>query len=243
MPDKHRRGRLAGSTITDINFYVVLDHTDLSDLQITLDNPSGGGPITLFSGLSSTCNAGLRVTIDDEATRTFAELQGNCSSGVVLSGTFQGQAMLNSLIDMNPLGTWTVRVQDNNSAGGGGTIQKLVLVLGQDGGIVTFPGDMVSVISADEDQFILTRTATPLALLLFLDQHLDDLAQEAAIDLGANFFLNLLQDLMASFLLRLWHIIDHTSLADRAGTRAVARQMRFVQLEFTQHVGRLKASL
>jgi len=145
---------LQNSTINDFNFYISIEHNNLADLAVYLDHPNdGGGEFLLFSGLSAMCNSGMQITIDDDAASTYLDLQGPCENGVVLKGSFVGANSLDALLGDDPEGTWTIRVQDNNVASGGGMIKKLALVVNQSGGTITFPGTGITVLDQDENQF------------------------------------------------------------------------------------------
>ncbi len=105
-----------GSTdvITDMNIYVLLTHTYISDLTIELQSPSGTA-ITLFSG---NCG-GL-----DDMDATFDDAGGALLCPPV--GTMAPDQTLAALIGESIDGTWTLTITDN-FAGDDGTLTEWCL--------------------------------------------------------------------------------------------------------------------
>lgn len=131
---------LVGSTITDVNVVLSIDHTNVSDLAATLKAPDGT-TVALFTNPGGTCDGdNVQLTIDDDAMMSYAELQSTCELTVpTITGQFQSEnGNLNAFNGKDPNGTWTISVSDVSNTEGG-TVQNLNIVFEQSGGTVVFP--------------------------------------------------------------------------------------------------------
>lgn len=94
-----------GFTITDLNVTLSLTHTYDSDLVITLVAPSGQ-VITLFNRRGGSANNLTGTTFNDEATVAIS------GGSAPFTGSFRPEQALSAFDGLNPVGTWTLRVQD-----------------------------------------------------------------------------------------------------------------------------------
>ena len=133
---------LNAATITDVNIVIDIDHSFPSDLIASVKAPSGE-EVTLFILPSGFCaEQGIRVTLDDEAMNTAADLSAAaaCVPGAVpaISGAYQPTATLSEFDGLDPNGTWTVTISDLFN-GDGGAINAVNIVVSQSGAAVGFP--------------------------------------------------------------------------------------------------------
>jgi serine protease len=119
-----------GFTVTDLNVGLSLTHTYLSDLIITLTAP-GGQTITLFNRRGGSANNLTGTVFNDEATTAVS------AGAAPFSGSFRPEQALSAFDGLNPVGTWTLRVQDV-ARYDVGSITAVSL------GIATDPGDALS---------------------------------------------------------------------------------------------------
>ena len=133
---------LNGAAVTDINIVIDVDHSFPSDLIATIKAPNGD-EVTLFSGPSGLCpEQGIRVTLDDEAMNTAADLANAdaCVAGATpaIAGAYQPAAPLSEFDGIDPNGTWTVTLADLFN-GDGGAVNAISIVVSQQGATVAFP--------------------------------------------------------------------------------------------------------
>ena len=131
---------LVGATVNDINVVLDIDHENVSDLAATVTSPDGT-TVALFTSPGTTCTEdGLRLTMDDEAMMSYAELQAACEPAIpAITGQFQPQnSDLSDFDGKDPNGTWTITISDQSN-GNGGAVQNLSIVIEQSGGTVVFP--------------------------------------------------------------------------------------------------------
>lgn len=133
---------LNGATVTDINVVIEVDHTFPSDLIATVKAPNGD-EVTLFVLPSGFCPAqGIRVTLDDEAMNTAADLANGaaCDPAVdpAISGAYQPDSPLSEFDGIDPNGEWTITISDVFN-GDGGDILSAKIVVSQQGGNIGFP--------------------------------------------------------------------------------------------------------
>ncbi|MGK4566773.1 proprotein convertase P-domain-containing protein [Flavobacterium sp. 3HN19-14] len=102
----------AGVTISDINAYVKINHSYVSDLVVTLVSPAGT-QVQLFSGLCDDKN-NVNATFDDAGGALVCG-----TSSPVISGTVRPLQPLSALIGQSSTGTWTLKVQDTQQGDGG----------------------------------------------------------------------------------------------------------------------------
>ncbi len=96
-----------GFTITDLNVNVTLTHTYTSDLIITLTSP-GGKVVTLFNRRGGSGDNLTSTVFDDEATTAIS----SSTARAPFTGSFKPEAALSGFDGVNPVGTWTLKVQD-----------------------------------------------------------------------------------------------------------------------------------
>ncbi len=124
-------GTFSNTTITDLNVYLEVEHSNVSQLAANITGP-GGITVPLF--VSGGCaGTNLQVTFDDGASPIICEPSINPS----VAGTY---APYNSLAVFNGLplgGNWQVTIYD--LSGVGGKVNKVHLIFGQDGATVPFP--------------------------------------------------------------------------------------------------------
>jgi subtilisin-like proprotein convertase family protein len=132
---------LNNSTINDLNVFIDVEHTRVSDLAATITSPDGM-TITLFLNPGGSCTGdNLVVTMDDEAPNTHNTLVATCEPTIpAISGRFRPLAgNLLNIFDGKPLnGNWTVTIFDM-VAGEGGTVKHIDLIFTQSGATVSFP--------------------------------------------------------------------------------------------------------
>jgi len=143
---------LADATITDLNVFLDITHTRVSDLAATLTDPNGN-TITLFINPGGACtNDNVVLTLDDEAANDYVTLGTTCDIvDPTISGTFQPQDVL-SLYDGQTLeGDWVVTVYDL-VAGDGGNVNHIDLIFSQTGGSIPFPTTNVVTFTKVDDR-------------------------------------------------------------------------------------------
>ncbi|MBC7885992.1 MAG: proprotein convertase P-domain-containing protein, partial [Saprospiraceae bacterium] len=130
---------LAGSTITDLNVFIDVSHTSVSDLAATLTAPDGT-TITLFINPGGACTEdNMMVTMDDEAVNGYAVLSATCDiTDPSIAGTFKPLNALSVFDGDSPEGDWVVTIYDQN-AGEGGNVNHIDLIFSQTGGKIPFP--------------------------------------------------------------------------------------------------------
>ncbi len=128
---------LTNVNFTDINVMIDIDHANVSELTATLEGPNGKF-VTLFDGLTCT-NGGLFLTLDDQASATFANLQSACNAvSPAIMGAFKAKNALSTFMTGDPTGIWKLTINDG-TPGNGGTINNLAIVFTQSGGKIPFP--------------------------------------------------------------------------------------------------------
>lgn len=95
------------------------NHTYTGDLIARLIAPSGNS-IQLFS-LPDCVNAGMLVSFDDAAVATYNQFNNACDPNgeFAIEGTFQPLESLNTLLDEEANGPWTLEITDNFNEDGG----------------------------------------------------------------------------------------------------------------------------
>jgi subtilisin family serine protease len=94
-----------GFTVTDINVSLTLTHTYTSDLRIWLISPAGT-MVQLFNRRGGSGDNLTGTTFNDEAGTAIS------AGRAPFSGSFRPEQLLSLFDGQNPVGTWTVRVQD-----------------------------------------------------------------------------------------------------------------------------------
>ncbi len=128
---------LQGTTITDLNVYVDIKHSRVSDLAANITSPDGV-TVPLFFNLNCT-GQDLMVTLDDEANNLNSTLQTTCEpADPAVAGVFQPYNPLSAFIGKPLQGDWKVTIYDL-VAGESGVINNVHLIFSQNGGKVPFP--------------------------------------------------------------------------------------------------------
>ena len=125
--------------IQDLNVFIDVEHTRVSDLAATITSPDGITS-TLFITPGGACNEdNLSITLDDEAMSTYATLLSTCEPSIPsISGRFRPMNTL-SVYDGKPLnGNWVVTIYDLAN-GEGGQVKHIDLKFTQSGAQVRFP--------------------------------------------------------------------------------------------------------
>ncbi|MEB3233194.1 MAG: proprotein convertase P-domain-containing protein [Leptolyngbyaceae bacterium] len=105
----------AGATVQDVDVEFSADHTYVGDLRTSLSNPNGT-TVVLFSGVGGAGENFEGTVFDDEASISIAEAE------APFDGTFQPQESLSAFDRQNPVGTWTLTVEDDFSLDSGNLI-------------------------------------------------------------------------------------------------------------------------
>ncbi|MBP9198093.1 MAG: proprotein convertase P-domain-containing protein, partial [Saprospiraceae bacterium] len=130
---------VAGAVISDLNVYLDISHSKVSDLAATLTSPDGT-TITLFNvpGSVSCFGDDLMVTMDDDFGQDISLINACEATIPSIAGRFESQDLLSSF-DGKPMnGVWKVTIYDLNT-GEGGNVNHIDLVFGQSGGFIPFP--------------------------------------------------------------------------------------------------------
>ena len=128
---------LKGTTITDLNVFIDVTHSNVSDLAANITSPDGV-TVPLFFDLG--CDGqNLMVTLDDESNNINELLETTCElANPAVAGTFKPYNPL-SIFDGKPLeGNWVVTIFDG-AASNGGTVNNIHLIFSQEGGVMSFP--------------------------------------------------------------------------------------------------------
>jgi subtilisin-like proprotein convertase family protein len=128
---------LQGTTITDLNVYLDIEHARVSDLSANITSPDGV-TVPLFLGLSCT-GQNVMLTMDDESANTNNTLQNTCEASTpAVAGNFKPFNPL-SAFDGKPLeGDWKVTIYDL-APGVSGVVKNIHLIFSQQGGEIPFP--------------------------------------------------------------------------------------------------------
>ena len=129
-----------GDEVLDLNVNINTTHTWVGDLVISVTSPSGttvellnnlGGP---GFGCNNAAGQNMDVMMDDEATATYADMNGQCPP----TGTFQPLQLLSAFDGEPAQGTWTISVQDL-VAGDGGDVTATLELKAANSGTVAYP--------------------------------------------------------------------------------------------------------
>ncbi len=137
-------GGLENATILDINLKLNIEHTDISDLKVSLRSPAGTF-VSLFTAPSGTSvdpdcsHININVIMDDEAANNYADLQSSCNSeGYAIDGSYIPESSLSAFDGENPNGIWELILADLEN-GDGGKLIDAKLVIRQSGAKVSLP--------------------------------------------------------------------------------------------------------
>lgn len=163
---------LVGSTITDLDIEINIDHTNVGQLSATLQSPAGT-MINLFDLTGTGCTEdNLSFTLNDAATNSYADLQSTCdNTGIAISGEYVGQDLISVFNGEDPNGTWQLVINDN-AAGDGGQINDIVFTFQQSNGVVAFPGPLNAsyIQTADNMYAVSGQDACGSSSLGFIDE-------------------------------------------------------------------------
>lgn len=99
-------------TINDVNFFVALNHNDLSEISIVLVSPSGDSLNVFNNRTSNGKNNNLITVFDDNAD---SSLKSNAYTS--FTPTVKAESNMNSVFGSdNAKGYWKIRVRDNNTS-------------------------------------------------------------------------------------------------------------------------------
>jgi subtilisin-like proprotein convertase family protein len=146
---------LKGTTITDLNVFIDIAHTRVSDLAANITSPDG---VTVPLFLNLTCNgANIMVTLDDQSNNLNNTLQGTCEfTNPAVAGTFRPFNPL-SVFNGKPLeGDWKVTIFDLVS-GQSGKVNNIHLIFSQTGGKISFPTPKDVTFSQVSDKIYLVK--------------------------------------------------------------------------------------
>ena len=130
---------IKGSTITDLNVFIDIEHARISDLAANITSPDGVTvPLMLLSSNACT-GSGVMVTFDDEATSSSLALLAACEPTTpTITGSFAPINALSAFDGKALSGNWVVNIFDL-VAGVGGQVRHIDLVFTQTGGQIPFP--------------------------------------------------------------------------------------------------------
>ncbi len=97
--------------VADINVNLVIDHTFLADLVVSLTSPAGTTVVLVSSSCSDSRN--INAVFDDEA------LPFGCNGNPAISGVVKPLGTLSSFNGESILGEWILEVKDNAPSDGG----------------------------------------------------------------------------------------------------------------------------
>jgi len=174
---------LNGATVTDINVVIDIDHSFPSDLIASVKAPNGD-EVALFILPSGFCaEQGIRVTLDDEAMNTAADLEAAeaCIAGATpaISGAYQPTAPLSEFDGIDPNGTWTVTISDLFN-GDGGAVNAVNIVVSQSGATVGFPTTAENISYQQIDDQVYSVTGIDLCGPITLGYNDDAMEQECS---------------------------------------------------------------
>lgn len=130
---------LVGSTVTDVNMVLDIDHTHVGDITATLSAPDGTSVALISAGDANCEGENMKVTFDDEAMYTYDDYTSACEASIpAIQGAYQADGLLSTFDGIDPNGTWKITISDMYE-GDGGEINKLNLVISQTGATVSFP--------------------------------------------------------------------------------------------------------
>lgn len=162
-------GPFDNTTITDLNVFLEVDHSNVSQIAANITGPGG---VTVPLMVTGGCNGtNMQVTFDDSAAGPII-----CEPSITpsIAGTYRP---FNSLSVFNGLpleGDWEVTVYD--LSGVGGTIKKVHLIFGQQGAVVPFPSsNEVTAVQIDDRTYRVTGVdACTDATIMYTDEVLEE---------------------------------------------------------------------
>jgi uncharacterized repeat protein (TIGR01451 family) len=123
----------AGATVTDVNIGLLLAHTQRSDLQMTLQSPTGT-IVTLFNQTGTTFD-NLNVLMDDSNANPISAHNLNndtAAAGTVVppfeETTYRPSSALSAFNGQPPKGIWTLRICDAVAANSGTFFQSNLII-------------------------------------------------------------------------------------------------------------------
>jgi len=102
------------ASVIDLNVDLLIDHSFIGDLTITLEHL--GTSVVLIP--SSNCSGNdIDCTLDDESSN--GSVVGVCDNNPAVSGTYQPSSPLTAFDGLNQSGVWTLTIDDNHPSDGG----------------------------------------------------------------------------------------------------------------------------
>lgn len=103
------------SAVVDVDITVISNHSWVGDLVISVTSPSGT-TVELMNNIGGPgfgCGGdGLDLVFDDDATLTYADLDGTCNNNPAAEGTFQSLETLAAFNGEPAAGEWIISVTD-----------------------------------------------------------------------------------------------------------------------------------
>ena len=125
-----------GTVVNDIDVPLLITHTWIGDLQITLESPSGTS-VSLWGGFCGGTD-NLNFTADDEGMQTVACADFATSGANLMAMGLVPNPALSIFDGENPNGTWTLTI-DDTFAGDNGTLDNFQMIMDLD-----YPDDVLS---------------------------------------------------------------------------------------------------
>lgn len=162
-------GPFQNTTITDLNVFLEIEHSNISQLAANITGP-GGVTVPLF--ITGGCSGvNMQATFDDAAASPII-----CEPSITpsVAGKF---TPFNSLAVFNGLpleGNWQVTVYD--LSGVGGVVHKVHLIFGQEGAVVPFPtnSEMTAVLIDDRTYRVTGVDACTESTIMYTDEVVED---------------------------------------------------------------------
>lgn len=166
---------LQGTTITDLNVFIDIEHGRVSDLMANITSPDGV-TVPLFLGLTCT-GQNLMVTLDDESANTNTSLRNTCETTIpAVAGNFKPFNPL-SIFDGKPLeGDWKITIYDL-APGVSGLVKNLHLIFSQEGGRIPFPlanDDYIATWVEDNTYSLIGADNCGTATLAYVDEVVEE---------------------------------------------------------------------
>lgn len=128
---------LGNANVTDVDAFVSIDHTDLSNLQVLVTDPRGI-TVKLFGGIGGACPTdNIMASFDDAAMLNINVAPCNATNPAI-TGNYKPTQLLNAFNNQPANGTWKFTIIDSVAVDGG-DINELSLVFRHSGGTIPFP--------------------------------------------------------------------------------------------------------
>ncbi len=104
-----------GEVVQDVDVYIDIDHTDISDLEIVLVDPSGTQTVLMTSGSCTVGDDDLTLTFDDDAVDAIADVCNTATGAIGTIKPLNALNVFNNLPLANFAGSWELQIIDNNN--------------------------------------------------------------------------------------------------------------------------------